>query len=312
MRIGLRKIRSRLSCFRHGSDTDSLDGILPFQNGGWLDGRDAMSSSPVNYRHAKVSGSLEKGLGAPESLNTVTTSVIPVGRKASADDSPPTPVGARSPKRLFSLATAVAAAAVAAEEIPRPSISAVTEAAKPTPANTKLTGASRFRQIGWKVAASQKEASAVSTSGAGPALSSATRSTTLLADPKRKRESREGTGGTSQKPGRLIAIRPKLKNLQVTHTLFDHTALVRHLQFSPNGKLLATCGWDGTARLFEVPQHPTEPVGKHKILAASGFLGQVAWSRDGKCLLVKWTTGIQVWGEVSMVSYFVRMGLDTL
>jgi WD40 repeat protein len=273
-----------------------------------------MSSSPVNYRHAKGSSSLEKGLGAPESVNTLTTVVTPATRKASADDTPPTPLGARSPKRPFSLATAVAAAtatatATGADPPPPPpptSIDAVVDAAKATPSNVKLTGASRFRQIGWKVAASQKESSA------GPALTSPTRSTTLLADLTRKRETREGTGGTSQKPGRLTAIRPKLKNLQVTHTLFDHNALVRHLQFSPNGKWLATCGWDGTARLFEVPQNPMEPVGKHKILAASGFLGQVAWSRDGKWLLVKWTTGIQVWGEVSSVSCFVRMCFDIL
>lgn len=39
---------------------------------------------------------------------------------------------------------------------------------------------------------------------------------------------------------RVAALIPKLKSLETTQDLAAHQALVRHLQFSPNGKFLAT------------------------------------------------------------------------
>lgn len=39
---------------------------------------------------------------------------------------------------------------------------------------------------------------------------------------------------------RIAALTPKLKSLETTQDLEAHSGLVRHLQFSPNGKYLAT------------------------------------------------------------------------
>lgn len=44
----------------------------------------------------------------------------------------------------------------------------------------------------------------------------------------------------SMRGSRLAVLVPRLKSLETTQDLAAHTALVRHLQFSPNGKFLAT------------------------------------------------------------------------
>lgn len=281
--------------FRKIAESD-IEDTLPFPH--WME--NGREPSPDQFREPKASISMEKGLekaaNGPESITTTTTSVIPP-RKPSTDDT--APIFVKAPKRLMSLVSAVSnQAAVNAQT---PSISTIAASASvPTAGPSETTAvpaasaaASRFRAIGWRVIKEQ----AAATAKDEPTNTEPARTATLLSDPGQKRRHREGTGGTSQpKLGRLTAIRPRLKNLQVTHTIFDHSALVRHLQFSPDGNMLATCGWDGTARLFEIPQSATDQVGRYKTLAASGFLGQVAWSKDGKHILVKWTTGIQIWG----------------
>lgn len=63
---------------------------------------------------------------------------------------------------------------------------------------------------------------------------------------------------TSNKPSpaakmsRMILLSHSLKVLDNTETIQVHQALVRHLQFSPSGKWLATCSWDGTSKLYKV------------------------------------------------------------
>jgi hypothetical protein len=47
-------------------------------------------------------------------------------------------------------------------------------------------------------------------------------------------------GVTTLRGSKVTAVIPKLKSLEVTQDLAAHSALVRHLQFSPNGKFLAT------------------------------------------------------------------------
>lgn len=44
----------------------------------------------------------------------------------------------------------------------------------------------------------------------------------------------------------------KLSELVVKYDLAPHTALVRHMQFSPDGKFLATASWDKTCVIFRV------------------------------------------------------------
>jgi WD repeat-containing protein 26 len=97
---------------------------------------------------------------------------------------------------------------------------------------------------------------------------------------------------------RVAMLIPKLKGLDVVQDIPAHQALVRHLQFSPDGKFLATSSWDRTSVIFRVaePQFVT-----HRILAhTKGFVGQVAWAPTGNMLLTKLIRGIKVWNEVGL------------
>ncbi|KZT00504.1 WD40 repeat-like protein [Laetiporus sulphureus 93-53] len=123
--------------------------------------------------------------------------------------------------------------------------------------------------------------------------------------PRRQRtNSTEGNGskgGTSSegpvhllKASRVAALVPRLRALETTQDLAAHQALVRHLQFSPNGKFLATSSWDRTSVIFRVG----ESFSSHRVLAQpSGFVGQVAWSPNGSTLLTKLNRGVKVWTE---------------
>ncbi|KAI0346641.1 WD40 repeat-like protein [Trametopsis cervina] len=94
------------------------------------------------------------------------------------------------------------------------------------------------------------------------------------------------------KGSRLASLIPKLKKMEVTQEFAPHQALVRHLQFSPNGKLLATSSWDRTSVIFRVGEPNMPP----RILAhPQGFVGQVAWSPNGNTLLTKLNRGMKVW-----------------
>ncbi|KAG2136654.1 WD40-repeat-containing domain protein [Suillus clintonianus] len=93
---------------------------------------------------------------------------------------------------------------------------------------------------------------------------------------------------------KVASLIPKLKSLEATQDLPAHSALVRHLQFSPNGKFLATSSWDRTSIIFRVG----EPCVPHRVLAhASGFVGQVAWSPAGVLLLTRLNRAIKIWTE---------------
>lgn len=103
------------------------------------------------------------------------------------------------------------------------------------------------------------------------------------------------TGVTTTFRGSKVAsLIPKLKSLEATQDLVAHSALVRHLQFSPNGKFLATSSWDRTSIIFRVG----DPCVPHRVLAhASGFVGQVAWSPAGVLLLTRLNRAIKIWTE---------------
>ncbi|KAI0821946.1 WD40 repeat-like protein [Trametes gibbosa] len=112
------------------------------------------------------------------------------------------------------------------------------------------------------------------------------------------------------KTSRVGTLMPKLKSLQPTQSFEAHVALVRHLQFSPNGKFLATSSWDRTSVIFKVgvskvvrgvvsvPIGIQETFTSHRILAhPQGFVGQVAWSPSGHLLLTKLGRGVKIWTE---------------
>ncbi|KAJ4474338.1 hypothetical protein J3R30DRAFT_3295652 [Lentinula aciculospora] len=100
---------------------------------------------------------------------------------------------------------------------------------------------------------------------------------------------------------RVAALVPKLKCLEPTQDVAAHQALVRHLQFSPDGKFLATSSWDRTSVIFRVQVMVTH----HRTLAhAKGFVGQVAWSPTGHLLLTKLNRAVKVWTQVSYRHHF--------
>ncbi len=43
---------------------------------------------------------------------------------------------------------------------------------------------------------------------------------------------------------RIATLTPQLRCLETTKDLTAHQALVKHMQFSPNGKYLATSRWE--------------------------------------------------------------------
>ncbi|KAL5523027.1 hypothetical protein ACEPAF_1294 [Sanghuangporus sanghuang] len=97
---------------------------------------------------------------------------------------------------------------------------------------------------------------------------------------------------SSRGVARVASLIPTLKSLHPSQLFQPHTALVRHLQFSPNGEFLATCSWDRTCLIFKVKDF-TQP---HRILAhPQGFVGQVAWSPNGDLLLTKMIRGVKLW-----------------
>jgi WD40 repeat protein len=90
-----------------------------------------------------------------------------------------------------------------------------------------------------------------------------------------------------------------LRTLRSSQMLGEHVALVKHLQFSPDGQFLATCSWDRTALIWRVGSGPSDEfVVTHKLLHTSrigGFVGQVAWSPNGDQLLTKQLKSIKMW-----------------
>ncbi|KAL1720516.1 hypothetical protein EV715DRAFT_250205 [Schizophyllum commune] len=115
--------------------------------------------------------------------------------------------------------------------------------------------------------------------------------------PQRQRTS-SSTPGMSEpikvppSKSRVTVLVQKLRELEPTQEIAAHSALVRHLQFSPDGKYLATSSWDRTSIVFKVG----DPLVPHRTLAhTQGFVGQVAWSPKGNLLLTKFSRGMKVW-----------------
>ncbi|KAF8322776.1 uncharacterized protein EI90DRAFT_3130876 [Cantharellus anzutake] len=106
-------------------------------------------------------------------------------------------------------------------------------------------------------------------------------------------------------PSNLGAVIPALKSLRVTGNLRMHTALVRDIQFSPNGEYLATCAWDQTAIIWRVDSIFTV---HQKLEYAGGSPGQVLWSPDGQYLIVKSPFGVKAWlREVRIYPYIANV-----
>ncbi|GJE97468.1 WD40 repeat domain-containing protein [Phanerochaete sordida] len=122
---------------------------------------------------------------------------------------------------------------------------------------------------------------------------------------KRTMSADHGKGRPTEPPSmvrrsRVAALIPQLKQMEAWLDLSPHQALVRHLQFSPNGRYLATSSWDRTSVIFKIGEDlaAPEPITAHRTLAhPQGFVGQVAWSPNGHQLLTKMGRGVKVWTE---------------
>ncbi|KAK7690720.1 hypothetical protein QCA50_005819 [Cerrena zonata] len=95
-------------------------------------------------------------------------------------------------------------------------------------------------------------------------------------------------------PMRVAHMSSALRDLKVSETLNIHQALIRDLQFSPDGRMLATASWDHTATIYKVGTS-FEP---HRVLAhPNGFIGALSWSPTGHMLLTRLQRGFKLWDE---------------
>ncbi|KAF8433293.1 WD40-repeat-containing domain protein [Boletus edulis BED1] len=101
-------------------------------------------------------------------------------------------------------------------------------------------------------------------------------------------------GLSALRGARVAKVIEELKALELAQELFPHAALVRHIQFSPNGRYLATSSWDRKAMIFRIG----ETLMHHcTLLHVRGFVSQVAWSPNGRLLLTRFTRGHKLWSE---------------
>lgn len=293
IRTGFRNLLDSFSC--RGSYFTEMEDGLPFPNAVNL--RERPIPSQVKYRRARVSGSVGK------SVKFVDNQVVPT-QQVGAENPPVTPTLVLPPSRSrhvnFASTTVESTTTTSHHGV------AITT---PEGSTSKLKGVNRFRWLAWRVAADQSidSASPLPVTAGGYI-----RSATTLPDPVRRRDTDEGPNQMNAERTNLLRL--TLRNLRVTDTKRDHTAVVRHLQFSSNGKILATCGWDGTVRLFNVPAVAGEPFLPRNVMNVAGktpgtvmLWGQTAWSPDGRWLLTKWMTGIQVWTDVCICKFQIMV-----
>ncbi|KAI0270470.1 WD40-repeat-containing domain protein [Gloeopeniophorella convolvens] len=103
--------------------------------------------------------------------------------------------------------------------------------------------------------------------------------------------------GESQGSSRVAELVPKLNVLAPVQELAVHQKLVRHLQFSPDGRFLATASWDRTSVIFDTETSFEH----HKVLHLSGSCSQVAWSPDGSLILTKLLRSIKIWTQAGIL-----------
>ncbi|KAG2032146.1 WD40-repeat-containing domain protein [Suillus americanus] len=101
-------------------------------------------------------------------------------------------------------------------------------------------------------------------------------------------------GGKAIRRYDLSTLSQKLRNLECTEDISPHQALVRDLQFSPDGKYLATASWDKTACIFKVAEPSAD---NHVLYHERGFTEQILWSSSGSHLLTRSPRGIKIWGK---------------
>ncbi|CAE6426142.1 unnamed protein product [Rhizoctonia solani] len=101
---------------------------------------------------------------------------------------------------------------------------------------------------------------------------------------------------------RIRQLKFGLENLRITQVITEHMALVKHMEFSPNGDFLASCSWDRTTIIWKIGD-PVEMYMKlYHPVSSGGFVNQVAWSPDGGKLLTRTQKAIKIWNPYTGIS----------
>ncbi|EKM59697.1 uncharacterized protein PHACADRAFT_192071 [Phanerochaete carnosa HHB-10118-sp] len=142
------------------------------------------------------------------------------------------------------------------------------------PGHLRLTGKERFRRLVYRAMAEQR--------------SNLTGSLQL------------SDINTTVPSGIVSTLVPKLKNFEVAQKLDVHMGLVRDLQFSPDGKHLATTSWDKKILVLNVMDDFStgEPLSH-----PAGFVGQLEWSPCGTMFLTKANETIRIWARTETGNY---------
>ncbi|KAF8339889.1 WD40-repeat-containing domain protein [Cantharellus anzutake] len=96
---------------------------------------------------------------------------------------------------------------------------------------------------------------------------------------------------------RMESMVPALKSLALSHTMKEHTAIIRDIKFSPDGRFLASCAWDQSVVIWRVGP----PIQRHYTLRLFGpdFASQLAWSPDNQYLVTKLARGYIIWNPLT-------------
>ncbi len=90
-------------------------------------------------------------------------------------------------------------------------------------------------------------------------------------------------GTQSSSPGRVV--------------LAGHTRVVEAVAFSPDGRTLASCGFDHTVRLWDAARWDDEPPAEPEILSHSSVIFTTAFSPDGSRLAAAGDRTLTIWSS---------------
>ncbi|GJE84621.1 WD40 repeat-like protein [Phanerochaete sordida] len=152
--------------------------------------------------------------------------------------------------------------------------------------NPPLTVKDRFRQLAHRALAEERAKTADtarSRTNIRPGMRNSRRHHTELSDVS-----------ATVPSGIVSTLVPRLKNFEVVHKLDVHGGLVRDMQFSPDGKYLATASWDKTILVLDA----TDSFNAGRPLShPAGLVGQLEWSSSGTMFLTKANETIRVWAR---------------